>query len=109
MEGLDARFVETINGEDSCCLLMSGRKEIVGSAMSTFMKWASYLGNASKARIYIVRTPERADVSVEIDTEIYNFTHPKLDGKILQEAYYSEEQDQQQLEQGRRLPRKSLW
>ena len=107
IEGLDARLVETINGEHSFCFLMSGKKEIVGSALSTFMKWASYLGNSSKARIYIVRMPDRAAVSGEIDTEIYNFTHPKLGGKILQEVYYSEEQDQ--LEQGRRLPRESLW
>ena len=92
-EGLDARFVNTTNGEHSFCFLMSGRNEIVGGSMSTFVKWASYLGNASKARIYFLRTPQREVVTGAIDNHVYNYTNPHLRDRIFHEVYNSEEID----------------
>ena len=92
-EGLDARFVETVNGEHSFCYLMSGKNEIVGTVKSTFMLWASYLGNASKARLYVLRTPKLAAKTGGVESQIYNYTHPTLKGKIVGEVYNSEAQD----------------
>ena len=100
-EGLDARFVETVNGEQSFCFLLSGKNEIVGTAKSTFMKWASYLGNASKARVYVLRTPTLAAETGGVERQIYNYTHPTLKGKILGEVFNSEDQDL--VEQGMEL------
>ena len=92
-EGLDARFVETANGEQSFCFLMSGKNEIVGTVQSTFMQWASYLGNASKVRVYILRTPKLAAETGGVERKIYNYTHPTLKGKIFGEVCNSEDQD----------------
>ena len=105
-EGLDARVVETINGEHSFCFLMSGRNEVVGSSMSTFLKWASYLGNTSKSRIYFLRTPKRRAATGAIDNHAYDYTHRKLKGRISHEAYNSEALDE--IERRRRLSFKSL-
>lgn len=91
-KGLDARLVETNNGEQSFCFLMSGQNEIIGAAKSTFMMWASYLGNASRARIYSVRSPGRTRLFGDRIHIWYNFTHPKLNEKFSFELYDSKEQ-----------------
>ena len=90
--GLDARLVETDSGEQSFCFLMSVQGEIIGSSQSTFIKWASYLGNASEARIYSLRSPERLALGKHHHQQ-WNFTHPKLMRKFSFESYNSEEQD----------------
>ncbi|KAI2505967.1 hypothetical protein MHU86_8467 [Fragilaria crotonensis] len=99
LEGLDARLVETGNGEQSFCFLMSGQTEIIGLARSSFMRWASYLGNASKARLYSLKTPERTSMSSFIEFMIYNHTNLKLREKVSSELFNSETQDQ--IEAGR--------
>ncbi|KAI2494652.1 hypothetical protein MHU86_19881 [Fragilaria crotonensis] len=88
-KGLDARLVETTNGEQSFCFLMSGRNEIIGVAKSTFTMWASYLGNASHARIYSMRTPGRIRLFGDRIHIFYNFTHPKLKERLSFELYDS--------------------
>ncbi len=100
-EGLDARLVETSNGEQSFCFLMSGQNEIIGAMKSTFMRWASYLGNASKARIYTLRSPHiKANAALMPLQPSSNFTNPALSGKtFLWESYNSDDQDQ--IDQGR--------
>lgn len=92
-EGLDARLVETSNGEQSFCFLMSAQKEIIGFSKSTFTMWASYLGNSSKARIYSVRSSSRIRMFGDRFHVWYNFTHPKLKDKFSFELYNSEGQD----------------
>ena len=94
LSGLDARLVETSNGEQSFCFLMSGQTEIIGSTKSTYMTWASYLGNASKVRLYSLRSPERVALYGGNASVEYNFTHPILGRKISFESYSSEEQEQ---------------
>ena len=92
--GLDARLVETSNGEQSFCFLMSGQTEIIGLSKSSFMRWAAYLGNASKTRFYSLKTPERTSISSFIEFMMYNHTNPKLRDKFSSELYNSEAQDQ---------------
>jgi hypothetical protein len=92
--GLDARFVETRNGELSFCFLMSGQDEIVAYSSSSFGIWAAYLGNASKARIYSLKSPERIKRRGDGYFVRYNFTNPTLKEKISFELYNSEVQDQ---------------
>ena len=92
--GLDARLVETRNGELSFCFLMSARKELIGCSQSTFAVWASYLGNASKSRLYSIRTPERISMLGDRVYAKYNFTNPSLRKKFSFELYNSEAQDQ---------------
>ncbi|KAI2505646.1 hypothetical protein MHU86_8794 [Fragilaria crotonensis] len=90
-KGLDARLVETTNGEQSFCFLMSGQTEIIGSTRSTFVAWASFLGNASKARIYDLHSPYRAACILWCTR---NFTNPELRRKFSIEDYNSEEQEE---------------
>ena len=72
-EGLDARFVETVNGAHRLRFLMSGKNEIAGSCKSMFMKWALYLGNAfKKARVYILQTLTLVDETGGVEKQIYN-------------------------------------
>ena len=92
--GLDARLVETRNGELSFCFLMSARKELIGCSQSTFAVWASYLGNASKSRIYSLRSPERIRATGDACFVRYNFTNPRLSQTFSFELYNSEAQDQ---------------
>ena len=91
--GLDARFVETRNGELSFCFLMSGQNEIVAYSSSSFGVWAAYLGNATKARIYSLKSPERIKRWGDRYFARYNFTNPTLKEKISFELYNSEAQD----------------
>ena len=100
-EGLNARLVETSNGEQSFCFLMSGQNEIIGGVKSTFVRWASFLGNASKARMYTLQSPDRQSRIITVnDTATHllsssNFTNPALRGKtFLLESYNSEDRDQ---------------
>jgi hypothetical protein len=86
-EKLDARFIETQNGEQAFCFLMSGTSDFIGNSRSTYAIWAVYLGNATRARIYSLRTPIRNEVAM------YNFTNQVLRSKISFESYNSEEQD----------------
>ncbi|KAI2510060.1 hypothetical protein MHU86_4354 [Fragilaria crotonensis] len=93
-EGLDARFVNTSNGEQSFCFLMSAQKELVGGSVSTFVRWASFLGNASKVRRYSLKTPERIAKHGEKGVfQQFNFTHPALTKRFSFELYNSEVQD----------------
>ena len=98
--GLDARLIETSNGEQSFCFLMSGQNEIIGTSKSSFVRWASYLGNASKARIYSLRSPER--LARRMGKISFNHNNSDLMRKFSYESYTSEEQD---LIDQSRLPR----
>jgi len=42
-------------GVEDLCLLMSTRRELVGSIRSTFTRWAAILGNATSNRLFTVR------------------------------------------------------
>ena len=92
--GWNARLVKTRNGELSFCFLMSTTQELIGVSQSTFVLWASYLGNASKSRIYSVRSPERIQRFGNNSFMRYNFTHPRLSTMFSFELYQSEFQDQ---------------
>jgi hypothetical protein len=99
--GFDARIVDA-NGEQSFCFLMSGQGELVGNAQSTFMMWAAYLGNASKARLYSLKSPSRLMRSGSGYALSYNFTNPVLKKKMSLESINSEQQDINE-HKGRRL------
>lgn len=97
--GFDAVFHDnkdgTNAGEQSFCYLLSVPREIVGISMSSFLVWAAYLGNATRARLYSVRSPAR-EAQFPNGTYFfhYNFTLSSwLKEKMVFELYTSEEQD----------------
>ena len=92
--GLDARYVNHDTGHQTFCMLMSAKREMVGVSKSTFAVWAAYLGNATKAKLYSVKSPGQIKLYPSNGWVGYNYTHPKLKDRILMELYSSEEQDQ---------------
>jgi hypothetical protein len=52
--GLNVRIVTNQTGVQDFCFLQSAQKELVGVAKSTYVRWAAYLGNATRARLYAV-------------------------------------------------------
>jgi hypothetical protein len=51
--GVEVRIVDGNSGVQDFCLLKTTQKEIIGTAKSTFVRWASFLGNQRRARLYI--------------------------------------------------------
>jgi hypothetical protein len=91
--GLDVRYVDHDSGHQTFCMLMSAKLEMIGVSKSTFAVWAAYLGNATKARLYSVKSPRQIKLYPSNGWVGYNYTHPKLKDRILMELYSSEEQD----------------
>jgi hypothetical protein len=92
--GLNVRLVDGLNGEQSFCFLLSAKKEMIGFSRSTFAMWAAYLTNATKARIYSLKSPERVQRLGSKYFITANFTNPLLNKTPLFELYNSEAQDQ---------------
>jgi hypothetical protein len=81
--------VRTITGQSSVqdfCFLMKARKELVGSRDSSFTRWAAVLGDAKRARLYILDNSlqQRKGGAARL---IVNWTHPYLKSRILYEIY----------------------
>jgi len=93
--GLQARYITGQNPMQDFCFLMSAQKDMVGYAMSTYAVYAAYLGNASKARLYSLKSPERLE---RMGTTGYyqsiKFTNPILRDRVVFEEYNSEAQDE---------------
>jgi hypothetical protein len=47
--GLNVRVVDGQSGTEDFCFLMSAQKELVGTSLSTFSRWAAYLGHMKRA------------------------------------------------------------
>jgi hypothetical protein len=92
--GLIVRVLNELNGPQSFCFLLSAEKEMVGYSMSTFALWAAYLGRATKAKVYSLRSPERLARYGEKYLFVNpNFTNPVLRSKMSFELYDSEAQE----------------
>jgi hypothetical protein len=85
---LDARLMENISDLQSFCFLMSGELELIGCSKSTFAIWAAHLGNATRVRLYNLRSPERGN-----GISWYNFTNAEIRKRYSFEDYNSEERD----------------
>jgi hypothetical protein len=93
--GLQVRLLEGQNPTQDFCFLLSARKEYAGFTMSSYAIWAGYLGNATKARLYSVKSPNRITRLGEDGYFFrYNWTSPFLKNRVFFELYSSEEQDE---------------
>mmetsp|Transcript_1291 Transcript_1291/g.2730 ORF Transcript_1291/g.2730 Transcript_1291/m.2730 type:complete len:433 (+) Transcript_1291:114-1412(+) len=94
--GFQTRVLSGQEGVEDFCYLMSATKEIVGTEQSSFFKFAAVLGNATKARLYFVESPDTKEKLLSrfrgsgFD---YQWKHPLLKRKIVIEKYKSEVQD----------------
>jgi hypothetical protein len=97
LAGLNARQIETSTGDQSFCFLLSARQEMIGNAISTFAVWGAYLGNAKRARLYSLKSPERLQRFGQSGFfHHFNFTNPLLKRRMSFETYTSEAQDEAQ-------------
>jgi hypothetical protein len=87
-------IVRTVSGqspEEDFCFLMKAAKEIVGTAKSTYVKWAGILGNATLVRMYSVDSPATRRISQNFTMP---YTNPILVSRVRYEQYKSEEMDE---------------
>ena len=87
--GLQVRVIENQTGTQDFCFLWSAKKELVGTRVSTFVDWAAFLGQAKRANLYRVVSPDTHATTFPI----FNWTHPKLQNRVYSDLYKSEEQD----------------
>lgn len=93
--GIKVRFIEGQNPTQDLCFLMSAQKDFVGCATSSYAAWAAYLGNATKARLYSVKSPHRiARDGNDKYFYRYNWTDTTLQKRVLFQEYNSEAQDE---------------
>lgn len=90
---LIVRFIDGQSPTQDFCFLMSAKKDFTGFAMSTYAVWAAYLGNATKPRLYSVKSPDRITRLGEDEYFFrYHWTAPEMK-RVVFEEYNSEEQD----------------
>lgn len=97
IKGIEARYIKGQTGPQDFCFLLKAQKEIVVSARSTFGRWAGYLGDMERARMYSLSTKEsralgmdyclnkfeRKDVRDRLIFENYNKTdHANANGTV---------------------------
>ena len=108
--GLVVRVVTNQTGVQDFCFLTSAQKELVGVAKSTYVRWAAYLGNATRARLYAVvhnhdnhstgdknsssaTTNETFSSTTDVMDHMtrrqwnYSWTHPELRSRLRLELY----------------------
>ena len=73
-------------GLEDFCLLMSARRELVGSIRSTFTRWAAILGNATSNRLFTVRRSDDQGVAAASNSGGSNWTKGRVqrldDGRV---------------------------
>jgi hypothetical protein len=73
--GLKVRVVDGQDGPADFCFLLSAQKDVVGMMKSTYLRWAGYLGNATRVVAYTLASSNYTPTK-------YNYTSPGLKGKF---------------------------
>ena len=88
-------------GMEDFCFLANAQKEMVGSVVSTFARWAALLGSAKRAQLYIHDTiglRKMIDHLVLFTVLGMHWTNPKLKGRILFPIFQSEYMEREGLQ-----------
>eukprot|EP00934_Nitzschia_sp_Nitz4_P007066 Nitzschia sp. Nitz4//scaffold147_size54853//19180//20409//NITZ4_006614-RA/size54853-processed-gene-0.21-mRNA-1//-1//CDS//3329536684//7056//frame0 len=89
--GVEANLVTGQSAMQDFCFLRSSKRELAGSARSTFVLWAALLGNMNPARLYHVDNEGLRQRHPDYWKRFtYNFTHPALRDRIRFELYKAE-------------------
>jgi hypothetical protein len=92
--GLVVRVIENQNPMQDFCFLLSATKDFIGCSTSTYAVWAAYLGNATKSRLYSVKSPDRIAIFGDDNYFFrYNWSATSKNERVQFESYNSEEQD----------------
>jgi hypothetical protein len=82
--GLQVRVVTNQTGTQDFCFLLKARKELVGVATSTFVRWAGYLGDTSRVRLYSVALPNQTTTTTS------RYHYPWNNSKLKSRLYFEQ-------------------
>jgi hypothetical protein len=87
--GLQVRVISNQTGLQDFCFLKRAQKELVGSSMSTFARWAAILGDAQRVQLYVTDAPgvwikNKGKFTNPLRSMLDNFTwtNPKVQARI---------------------------
>jgi hypothetical protein len=63
LRGFRVRVVGNQTGVEDFCFLQKAQKELVGTGLSSFVRWAAYLGQASNIRLYFLNENGNSSIS----------------------------------------------
>jgi hypothetical protein len=89
---VQVRVITNQSAEEDFCFLKMAKKELVGIAKSTYVRWAGILGDADLVRLYIVDSPVTRAKGHTVKTPINLADNPNLE-RIRFELIKSEEMD----------------
>jgi hypothetical protein len=91
--GLQVRVIAGQSGLEDWCFMRRAQKELVGCAVSSFVRWAAFLGEANSTRLYFLDSPafrQRGDLDFMFQEAMY-LMRSHLRYRIRYEIYRSEE------------------
>jgi hypothetical protein len=94
--GLQVRLISGQSPIEDWCFMKHAQKELVGGAISSFVKWAAFLGNTTKTRLYFLDSPmfrRRAQLEF-LFQEAESVIESDLGSRIRYEVYRSEDIDE---------------
>ncbi len=89
---IQVRVVTDQSTEEDFCFLKTAKKELVGIAKSTYVRWAGILGDAEFVRLYMVDSPVTRAKGQTIQRLINLTNNPDL-SRIRFELYKTEEME----------------
>ena len=89
--GIQARVITGQDGTEDFCFLMHAQRAMVGTAQSSYLQWAAFLGSPTKAVGYSVDSPSRRRRhGGKTPFYHFNYTHPDLASRFSFELYKAE-------------------
>jgi hypothetical protein len=86
--GLQVRVIHQ-SGMEDFCFLKKAQKEIAGSAVSTYARWAAFLGDAKRVQFYVldghgmrVGIEKKTNDCVSSMFENFSWTNPELKSRV---------------------------
>jgi hypothetical protein len=84
--GLQVRVVSGQSRMQGFCFLKKAQKEVVGSAVSTFFRWAAFLGDAKRAQLYILDNRKMRSIDTKkpllADLKQFKWSNPILESRV---------------------------
>jgi hypothetical protein len=84
--GLQVRVVSGQSRVQGFCFLKKAQKELVGSAVSTFVRWAAFLGDAKRAQLYILDSRKMRYIDTKkpslADLKQLKWSNPILESRV---------------------------
>jgi hypothetical protein len=84
--GLQVRVVSGQSRVQGFCFLKKAQKELVGSAVSTFVRWAAFLGDAKRVQLYILDSRKMRSIDTKkpllAELKQFKWSNPILESRV---------------------------